>query len=436
MSANEEGGMVRRIIIGCAALAVLAVIAGAAYAAGGSSRGSVTLTLWHNYGTGGNAVATKNLVDAFEKQNPNITIKVVSQPGGNYFQLLQAAWIAHTAPDLSVQWTGLFDTKYEKQLLNLKQYFTAGELSKINGAKWSSSNFNPAQGLLVMPLENQFYMGFYNKALFKKAGITTFPTNWTQLFAACTKLKNAGITPIIYGADPQAIGPSPYPYYDLSYIAAGIYSPAQLKGLYTGKSPWTSPAMVKQVAAWASMPKRGCTNSDVLTHTNILGTFMKGQAAMIIDGNWDTATLRGAMGANVAPFVPPFSDKPQRGVVQYSGDGFAVSKQSSHPKEAVQFLKFLMSPKAQHIIAAAGLIPDIKGYSATNPLANQMLAFAKSGKVAYPMIDNVIQGDVVTTGMKQLDAALGGNISAEAALKSMKQTHDALPSDQRGPVYH
>lgn len=426
----------RRIISGCAALAALAVLAGAAYAAGGSSRGSVTLTLWHNYGTGGNAVATNKLVAAFEKQNPSIKIKVVSQPGGNYFQLLQAAWIAHTAPDLSVQWTGLFDTKYEKQLLNLKGYFTVAELRKIDGAKWASSNFDPAQGLLVMPLENQFYIGFYNKALFAKAGITSVPTNWSELYAACSKLKAKGITPIVYGADPQAIGPNPYPYYDLSYIAAGLWSPAQLKGLYTGQIPWTSPALVKQISSWAAMPKKGCTNSDVLTKTNILGAFMKGQAAMIIDGNWDTATLRKAMGSNVAPFLPPFTSKPQHGVVQYSGDGFAVSKQSSHQKEAVQFLKFLITPTAQHIIAAAGLIPDVQGFKATNPLANEMLAFASSGKIAYPMIDNVIQGDVVTTGMKQLDAALGGDLSAAGALKSMKQTHDALPANQRGSVYH
>jgi raffinose/stachyose/melibiose transport system substrate-binding protein len=435
MSSNK-GGTVRRIISGCAAFAAFAVLSGAAFGAGSSSRGVVTLTLWHNYGTGGNAVATKNLVAAFEKQNPKIKINVVSQPGGNYFQLLQAAWIAHTAPDISVQWTGLFDTKYESQLLNLKTYFTASDLSKINGAKWASSNFNPAQGLLVMPLENQFYIGFYNKALFKKAGIASVPTDWSELFAACSQLKAKGITPIVYGADPQAIGPNPYPFYDLSYIAAGLWSPSQLKGLYTGQTPWTAPAVVKQISTWASMPKKGCTNSDVLTKTNILGAFIKGQAAMIIDGNWDTATLQKAMGSNVAPFLPPFTSSPQHGVVQYSGDGFAVSKQSSHQKEAVQFVKFLLTPTAQHIIAAAGLIPDVAGFKATNPLANEMLAFAKSGKVVYPMIDNVIQGDVVTTGMKQLDAALGGDISGAAALKSMKQTHDSLPANQRGSTYH
>ena len=46
-----------------------------------------------------------------------------------------------------------------------------------------ASNFNPAKGLLVMPLENQFYIGFYNKALFAKAGIASVPTTGTQLYA-------------------------------------------------------------------------------------------------------------------------------------------------------------------------------------------------------------------------------------------------------------
>jgi ABC-type glycerol-3-phosphate transport system substrate-binding protein len=433
---TNKGGTVRRFIIGCAALAVIVALAGTAFAATGTKRSGVTLTLWHNYGNGGNAVATNNLVAAFQKQNPNVTIKVVSQPGGTYFQLLQAAWIAHTAPDVSVQWTGLFDVKYQNQLLNLKQYFTTAELSKVNGARWSSANFDPAQGLLVMPLENQFYMGFYNKALFQKAGVAKAPTDWTELYAACAKLKKIGVTPIVYGADPQAIGPSPYPFYDLSYIMAGLYTPDQWKGLYTGQIPWTSPNVVAQVSNWTSLPKHGCTNSDVLTKSNILGAFMKGQAAMIIDGNWDTATLQKALGSKVAPFLPPFTSKPQNAVIQYAGDGFAVSKQSKHQKEAAGFLRFLMSPQAEKIIAAAGLIPDVQGYTTSNPLANQMLAFAaKQGKTAYPMIDNVIQGDVVTTGMKQLDTALGGNISGAAALKSMQQTHDALPASQRGSKY-
>jgi raffinose/stachyose/melibiose transport system substrate-binding protein len=427
----------RKLIVCCLVTAAVAVLAaGTGWAATSSSQGGkVTLTLWHNYGTEGNAVATVNLVKAFEKLNPNITINVVSQPGANYFQLLTAAWIAGTAPDLSVQWTGLYDLKYQNELLNLKPYFSSAQLAQINGAEWASANFDTSQGLLVMPLEDQFYMGFYNKALFKKAGISSVPRDWSELYNACTKLDKIGVTPVVYGADPQGIGPSPYPFYDLSYMMAGLFSPTQWKGLYDGQIPWTSPNIVTQVSNWASLPKKGCTNSNVLTKTNILGSFMQGKAAMIIDGNWDAATLEKAMGANVAPILPPYTSKPQTGVVQFAGDGFSVSKSSQHVPQAVAFLKFLLTPQAAAIIKAAGLIPDTKGATAANPLDNEMLAFAKGGDTPYPMIDNVTQGDVVTTGQNQLDAALGGDSSALSALKSMQETLETLPSNQRGSSY-
>jgi raffinose/stachyose/melibiose transport system substrate-binding protein len=404
------------MIVGLCALAAGAAAVGGALAATSAQSGNVSLTLWHNYGTGGNAGATVNLVKAFEKTHPNIQIKVVSQPSANYFALLQASSISRTGPDLSVQWTGLFDLKYEKFLLNLKPYFSAAETAKINALKYMAPNFDPSKGFLVMPLENQFYMGFYNKALFRKAGVAKAPQSWSQLYAACAKLSKIGVTPLVYGADPQAISSSPYPWYDMSYLMAGILTPAEWKGLYTGQIPWTSPKIVAQVGKWTSLPKKGCTNKDVLTKTNILGAFTKGQAAMISDGNWDTATFQKAMGKNVAPFVLPFSDRPQRGAIQYSGDGFSVMRYSQHQKEAVEFLKFMMSAPAQKIIADAGLIPDIKGYGTSNPLSNQMLAFvAKQGLAPYPMLDNVVQPEVVTTGMKQLDAALGGDISAQEA---------------------
>ena len=431
-----KGGTVRRLIIGAAALAAVVALGGAALAAGGSRSGNVTLTLWHNYGTEGNAIATKNLVNAFEKANPNITIKMVSQPADNYFALLQAASISHTGPDLAVQWTGLFDLKYEKFLLNLKPYFSEAEVAKINGAPYMSSNFDTSKGLLVMPLENQFYIGFYNKALFKKAGIAGAPTSWSELQADCTKLKAKGITPMIYGADTQALGAQFYPFYDFSYQMIGAFSPSQWRDLYTGKTPWTSPKIVSQMNKWVALPKSGCTNKDVLTKTNILGAFVKGQAAMIVDGNWDTATLQKGLGKNLGAFVPPYADGKQHGVVQYPGDGFSVTKYSKHQPEAVKFLKFMMTAQAAKIISAAGLIPDIKGFRTTNPVANQMLDFAgKQGYVAYPMLDNVIQPEVVTTAQKQLVAAFGGNISVTAALKSMKSTLDGLPSSRKGSRY-
>jgi raffinose/stachyose/melibiose transport system substrate-binding protein len=429
----------KRIRAGIVAMAVLVAVAaatGAALARPAAKHAGVTLTLWHNYGTEGNAVATKSLVAGFEKANPGITIKVVSQPADNYFALLQAASISHTGPDLAVMWTGLFDIKYQKFLLNLNKYFSASEIAKINGAKWMAPDFNTSKGLLVMPLETQFYIGFYNKALFAKAGLSGPPTNWTQLYADCAALKAKGITPMIYGSDTQGLGATFYPFYDFSYQMSGILSPAQWQGLYTGKTPWTSPAIVSQMTKWAALKSKGCTNPDVLTKSNILGAFSSGKAAMIVDGNWDTATLQKGLGKNLAPFAPPFSSGKQKGVVQYPGDGFSITSYSKHPKEAAAFLKFMMTPAAAKLISNAGLIPAIKGYTTTNTVSNAMLALAsKQGFAAYPMLDNVIQPEVVDVASKKLVAAFGGDTSVASALGDMKSKLDSLPSDRKGSSY-
>lgn len=436
MRMREREVLMFRRVMAAAAVTAAAVLA---LGAGGSAASAqkVTLTLWHNYGTESNAVATVNLVKAYEKLHPDVTIKVVSQPADNYFALLQAASISKTGPDLVVMWTGLFDLKYAKFLLNLQPYFSAAETSKINGLEWMAPDFDLAKGFYVMPLENQFYIGFYNKALFKQAGISAPPQTWSQLYAACAKLKAAGITPMLYGADTQNLGAEFYPFYDFSYLMAATYSPAQWRGLYTGQIQWTSATVTSQMNKWVSLRKKGCTNSDVLTKVNLLGAFIKGEGAMIVDGNWDMATLQQGLGGKLAPFVPPYSDKPMRGVIEYPGDGFSITSYSKHQKEAVDFLKFMMTAQAAKIVVGAGLIPDIKGFSTDNAVSNAMLAFHhKKGYTAYPMLDNVIQPEVVDTASKQLVAAFGGSLSVQGALKSLLSTLNQVPPDRKGKVYH
>ena len=425
------------------ALALVAVVAATTALAacssssggGSSSSGSsepVTLTLWHNYGTEQNAVATQNLVKAFEDANPNITIKVVSQPADNYFSLLQAAAVSKTGPDLAVMWTGLFTLKYKSWLVNLKGKIPDSDLSKVGGLKWVSENFDESNGPLVMPLEQQFYIGFYNKSDFKKAGVTSVPTNWSQLNDACTKLKAAGYTPMVYGNGGQNLGAEFYPWYDASYLMIGQYSVDQWRGLYDGQIPWNNASNQAAFTKWNNLEKSGCTNTDVLTKTNNLEDFTSGKAAMMIDGTWDTKKFTDTMGNNVAAFVPPFSDQPINGVVQYAGDGFGVTTYSQHQDAAISFLQFLTTDQAAQIIDQAGLIPDLTGSTTSNPVNQQMLNFsAKDGMIQYPMLDNVIQPDVVDAGNKILPSILAGKISVSDGLNQMQQAWQQLPPDQR-----
>ncbi len=426
------------LVAGVAVLAMLGAACSSSSGGSSSSSGPVTLTIWHNYGTEQNATALKNLAAAFHKLHPNVTVNVVSQPATNYFALLQAAAVSKTGPDLAVMWTGLFTLQYKDFLTNLQGKIPASALARIDpdALKWTSNDFNASNGPYVIPLENQFYIGFYNKAAFAKAGVSSVPTDWSQLFAACKKLKAAGYMPMTYGNGGQPLGAEFYPWYDMSYMMIGSYPVSEWQKLYSGQIPWTSPTVSAQLSTWSKLKSSGCTNSDVLTKTDNLGDFETGKAAMMIDGTWDTQKFTSALGNKVAAFVPPFSDTPIKGVVDFAGDGLSMTTYAKHPTQALQFLTFMTTPAAAKIINAAGLIPAIKGTSTSNPVNQQMLNFVSQDHLTvYPMLDNVVQPEVVTTGSKVLPSVLNGSMTPSAALQNMQTTFGQLPSTSRGTSY-
>jgi raffinose/stachyose/melibiose transport system substrate-binding protein len=403
-------------------------------ASAANSTQKVTLTFWENYGTQQTLLGTaKNLIAAYEKLHPNVTIKMVSQPANNYFALLQASAISHTGPDLAVMWTGLYLPPYADILANIRPYFSASQLASIEGLQWGAQDFDSSSAILAAPVDAQFYMGFYNKKDFSKAGIASPPTDWSQLSADCTKLKGIGVTPITYGSGSAAYTGEFNPWYSMSYLAIGAYQPSQWEGLYNGSIPWTSSALTSQLGAWHQLYTSGCVNTDALTATNNLAQFVSGKAAMTLDdGSWDVAQFTQQMGSNVGAIVPPFSAKPQHGVVYFPGDAISVMKQSPHVAQAAAFLAFMDSPAGAVQIAKAGLIPDISNYSSTNKLNDQMLAFVqKDHYTVYPMLDNVTQPNLVNAGYQVLPAALAGQTSVANALGTLVQKHNALPTNQR-----
>ena len=138
----------------------------------------------------------------------------------------------------------------------------------------------------------------------------------------------------------------------------------------------------------------------------------------------------------MAAFVPPFSDTPIKGVVDFSGDGLSMTTYAQHSTQALQFLEFMTTTQAAQIINQAGLIPAIEGTSTSNPVNQEMLNFVSQDHMtAYPMLDNVVQPNVVNTGNKELPSVLNGSISPSSALSNLQNTLGQLPTDQRGTSY-
>ena len=426
----------KRALMLVTAISAVVGIQGAAAAADvhANAQAPVNLVLWQNLGNGNQAQAVPLLIKAFEKTHPGITITNVAQPRANYFALLQAAAVSQSGPDIVNMWTGLFTMQYRSYLENLKSWVPASDIKQMGGTKWSSLGFNNPAAPYVIPLQQQFYIGFYNRTLFAKAGIKTVPKTWSALFADCAKLKAVHTTCIEEGT--QNLTGEFYPWYNLSYLMAGALSPAQWEGLYNGKIPWTSPIVKSQLTKWHELYADGYINRDALTATNVQSAFLKGKAAIIIKGNWDTSQFSQSLGGHVGIFIPPFSNSPMNKVVEFAGNGFAMTTYSPHKKQVAEFLQFMTSKEAGAIIAREGLIPAVNNVRPTNPLAKAMVNLVNTSHYnVYPMLDNVTAPGIVNAGNSVFPDMLVGGTSVNHATSSIEQAWHQLTTSERGHTW-
>jgi raffinose/stachyose/melibiose transport system substrate-binding protein len=417
-----------------AGLSALALCAGASVSIASSGRSSdTTLTLWQYGKLADSASYMPKVIANFEAANPGVKIKVVEQPGDTYFAQLHTAMISKTAPDIADLFAGSYLSQLIPYLTNLNSGVGVGLLKSAKGANFYAKQSNIANGTYGVPAADQFYNGFYNKALFAKAGVSSVPTTWTQLFSACTKLKAKGILPIAYGA--QGGGAEMGTHEDVSYLAS-VLPLKQWNGLYNGTVKYDTPTLVGQLKQWQKIYTDKCTNSDALTNQTPLETFTKGKAAMIVGGSWLIQTFA-PLGSKLGSMIPPFSTKPQKTIVELPGGGYGVPSSSKNVALAEKFLAFLLTKQSQEIVAQSGQPPVVTaGVKVTNPAVKQLLNLAHSGKyVQYPMFDNFTASSVTDALDKELGPAFVGQKTAESALSNLDQTTQALPKDQKNVNY-
>ncbi|NEA31399.1 sugar ABC transporter substrate-binding protein [Streptomyces sp. SID13031] len=129
------------------------------------------------------------IVNAFQTANPNITVLVETVPYADYFTKLQTSVAGGTAADA-------FELNYENFVTYAKNGSLA-ELKNVDTAAYKKSlvdAFNDGGKQFGVPESFSNVVLFYNKALFKKAGVAE-PTDawtWKDEQAAAVKLTDKG----------------------------------------------------------------------------------------------------------------------------------------------------------------------------------------------------------------------------------------------------
>lgn len=167
----------------------------------------VEITFWYGIG---NKLSddVQQMVKEFNASHPSIHVTATYQGkysgGGPEQQKLLAALKAGTPPDLAqveVNSMGVFANS--GKLLDLTSFMNSSKIDK-------PSNF--LNGMLVSTEWNGHYYGvplnrsvpvfYYNKTLFKKAGITNPPKTWDELAVDAKKLTTGSGSSKVYGYGP------------------------------------------------------------------------------------------------------------------------------------------------------------------------------------------------------------------------------------------
>src|SRR5207245_9175879 len=107
------------------------------------------------------------------------------------------------------------------------------------------------------------YALYYNKALFKKAGIARPPRTYPEVLKDCKIFKSKGILPLAYG-DRDGYSTDNWVTYDYaSYMA-----PHDISLVNDGKMQYTDPKLVKPLEQLVKFKQQGCVNADASTHEN------------------------------------------------------------------------------------------------------------------------------------------------------------------------
>lgn len=373
--------------------------------------GPVTITYTNFISNDGNEANLAKIVDAFEAENPNITVKVTTLPYGDYGTALQTDLAAGTVSDT-------FDVEFA----NYASYQANGVLAPLkvkNASAYRQSlleAYSTGGTSFALPSSFSDVVLYYNKDLFDAAGVS-YPTKdwtWADEKAAAEKLtdKKAGVW-----GDHQPV--SFYEYYKALAQNGGEFLNADKT-----KVAFNTPAGI-EAAHWlvdksgTVMPTIADGQGTADFDTNL---FKDGKLAMMHTGIW----VFGAV-ADV-PFnwdiaVEPGNTKQASAVFS---NAIGVSATSKNIAAATKWAEFMTSSDTmvQTRLDSGWELPPISDEA---KLATYLDKGAPANrKAVFDSLDGIALPPVVATGQSEMQDIMGEElVEAQAGRKTVEQALDS-----------
>lgn len=393
---------------------------------GGSSSGSGDkLVYWSMWSE--EEPQAKVIKEAVEKYTEDTGVAVDLQFKGRNGQRegLEPALQAKQQIDLFDEDVNRVNGTWGSYLLDLEDLAKDYEAEHANATLFQIARNAGGGTLKSIPYQPSIFGFFYNKALFKQAGIEAVPTTWAEFDEVCAKLKAAGITPITGDVTYQTstLGYHLGRYLGQDGVKALVNDPAAVEAGTADDVNWDDERVLKAVKDYEDFAKKGYFSENIAANVYPDGQnkeFAPGKAAIIICGSWLPNEIKAMVAEDFEwgyfnyPSVEGGTDDSTANNI--ANQVFAINKDSKMSEEAFELITYITTGDYDKKMTEEALcIPTDKANADAWP---EQLAEVKPGFDATTTyydwaVGAENNGDLTTSMQESFVKVMAGTMTAE-----------------------
>ena len=389
------------------------------------SKDKVVLDYWHTYSDQEEIILNEKIKPLFEKEHPNIELKLTRMPYEGLKQQVVAGVSGGEAPDLmrmDIVWVSEFAKMGALQDLSGFEGFEEVKNSVFESPMATNIYDGKYYGV---PVNTNTKIAIYNKELLNNAGYTEAPETMDQLVDASEKaVKNGAKGGITIG------GSFSWAFLPYFWSLGGTLTNDDYTKFDGYLNSPESIAAVEKIAKWH---KDGLVAPTILGGEPGVWDGMKNNEYMMIDdGPWFYSVLSNEEGSKFNPEeatvsgLIPEGPGGSRSVI--GGENLVTFAGSEHPEEAWTFAKWMLTDEPQRIMAEVGLIPTNKETAndsevIQNPIVQK---YVKQLETALPRTPIPQWSEVEAIINLNFEKVIRGEMDAKKALDDAAKKADSL----------
>lgn len=309
--------------------------------------------------------ATKEIVDAWNEDNPGIQVDIVQAPTDSLDDKLTTQFAGEVAPDIiHYEVLGIVPFARDGYVADLSELLSKETIDDIDPGVLASVTVDDQ--MIGAPTELQTYVVFANKTLLEAAGVD-IPTGDSMTWDELDEIAKATTSGDVHGITWGLKSPT------AAFMSLGMGFGSEY---FTGEGEDMTvevkdadlevPNRVRSMIEDGSVDPIGVTQSG----SDVLATFYAGKAAMTVQGSYQVANIATDAPADMDWIVlPPLAGS--EGAVQAANpQTLSINIDSPYQKQAAKFLDYFMqTDNLVKMNIADGLIPTT--ISAREALAEQ-----------------------------------------------------------------